>query len=104
MKGSPMSPLEMLARLVAFPTVSATSNLELVDFVKTYLNDLGVQVQLVPNTAGDKASLFATVGPQVEGGVVLSGHSDVVPAGAGWNGDPFVMREEGSRLIGRGVC
>ncbi len=69
---------DMIARLVGFATVSRDSNLALIDYVSNYLADLGVQSRLVPNADNSKANLFATVGPMVDGGVVLSGHTDVV--------------------------
>jgi len=100
-----MSTREMLARLVAFPTVSSASNLPLMDFVRDWLAAHGVESHLVPNADGTKANLYATVGPMVEGGVVLSGHTDVVPVeGQPWTSDPFVLTERDGRLYGRGTC
>jgi len=97
------SPREMLARLVAFPTVSSASNLDLIGFVEGYLADLGVASRRVPD--GDKASLVALVGPEVEGGVVLSAHTDVVPVtGQSWTSDPWTLSERDGRLIARGAC
>ncbi|MFO1142747.1 MAG: acetylornithine deacetylase [Amaricoccus sp.] len=99
------SPREMLARLVAFPTVSTQSNLPLVGFVEAWLAELGVASIRVPDPTGTKAGLLALVGPAAEGGVVLSGHTDVVPVtGQPWTGDPWTLREAGGRLIGRGTC
>ncbi len=96
---------EMLARLVAFPTVSTRSNLDLIDFVEGYLADHGVAAIRVPDETGDKAGLVAMIGPAVEGGVVLSGHTDVVPvAGQDWTSDPFAVIERNGRLHGRGTC
>jgi acetylornithine deacetylase len=95
----------ILQRLIAFDTVSDRSNLALVDYVEGYLHALGAPSWRAPNAAGDKAALLATVGPMVPGGVVLSGHTDVVPvAGQNWSGDPFVLREIDGRLYGRGAC
>ncbi len=95
----------LLGRLVAFPTVTDRSNLELVAFVEDYLSSLGVECRRLPNAAGDKAALIATIGPRVDGGAVLSGHTDVVPAaGQPWTGDPFELREIEGRLYGRGAC
>ncbi len=95
----------MLARLVAFPTVSSASNLDLVDFVAGYLEGHGIAVQRLPDATGTKASLLALIGPPVEGGVVLSGHTDVVPVtGQDWTTDPFVLTERDGRLYGRGTC
>ena len=95
----------LLERLVAFPTVSDRSNLELIAFVADYLRGLGVEPRIAPNAAGDKAALLATFGPEVDGGIVLSGHTDVVPVeGQPWSGDPFALREIDGRLYGRGAC
>lgn len=99
------NPSALLARLVAFPTVSDRSNLALVDFVESYLAGLGAESFRLPNAAGDKASLVARIGPAVPGGVVLSGHTDVVPVeGQPWTSDPFRMVERDGRLFGRGVA
>lgn len=102
--GRRYTPLEMLARLVAFDTVSSKSNIPLIDFVEDYLAGWGVRAMRFPNAAGDKAALFATVGPQDRGGVVLSGHTDVVPvAGQPWSRDPFTLHVENGRAYGRGA-
>lgn len=96
---------DMLARLVAFPTVSQDSNLDLVGFVERHLAGLGVASTRVPDATGTKAALIARVGPAVPGGVVLSGHTDVVPVtGQDWTSDPFVLTERDGRLHGRGTC
>ena len=71
--------IALLDRLVAFDTESSRSNLPLIDFVEDYLLGLGARFTRIPNAEGDKAALFATFGPDVDGGVVLSGHTDVVP-------------------------
>jgi len=95
----------MLEKLVAFPTVSRDSNLDLIDFVEAYLAAYGVQSHRLENAAGDKANLYATIGPQVAGGVVLSGHTDVVPVDdQDWHTDPFVLTERDALLYGRGTC
>src|SRR5215218_7539380 len=102
--GQRLSPLEMLARLVSFETESAKSNLDLIDFAEGYLRSWNVPVLRVPNATGDKAALYATVGPQDRGGVVLSGHTDVVPVtGQAWTSDPFALRVENGRAYGRGA-
>ncbi|MBY6243976.1 acetylornithine deacetylase [Methylosinus sp. Sm6] len=96
--------IELTGRLVAFDTESSKTNLPLIDFVADYLREQGVSFVVAPNAAGDKAALFATIGPNVDGGIVLSGHTDVVPvAGQSWTGDPFTLRRQGERLIGRGA-
>src|SRR5579863_7488403 len=95
----------LLARLVAYSTVSDRSNLELIAFVADHLRGLGLAPRLAPSAQGDKAALLVTVGPEIDGGIVLSGHTDVVPVeGQPWSSDPFALREEGGRLYGRGAC
>ncbi len=90
---------------VGFATISDRSNHALIDYVQRYLEDLGVATWRAPNAAGDKSALMATIGPAVEGGIVLSGHTDVVPVeGQKWSGDPFQLREADGRLYGRGAC
>ncbi|MEM9048106.1 MAG: acetylornithine deacetylase [Pseudomonadota bacterium] len=94
----------MLEKLVAFPTVSRDSNLALIDFVAAYLNALGVECHRVPSADGRKANLYAMIGPAVAGGVVLSGHTDVVPVdGQAWTRDPWTLVEEEGKLYGRGA-
>ncbi|WP_152616486.1 acetylornithine deacetylase [Sphingomonas sp. ERG5] len=96
---------EHLARLVAFDTTSRDSNLALIEYVEAMLNGLGVASRRVANPEGTKANLYATLGPSVPGGVVLSGHTDVVPVdGQPWSSDPFVLTRRGDRLHGRGTC
>src|SRR5471032_1950273 len=95
--------IALLERLVAFDSESEKSNLPLIDFVEDYLRAQNVPVLRAPNAAGDKAALLATIGPMVEGGIVLSGHSDVVPVeGQKWTSDPFTLRAASGRLYGRG--
>lgn len=96
---------DILEKLVSFPTVSSASNLALVDWVEDYLAAHGVRATRVYNDDGTKANIYAQVGPEVEGGVVLSGHTDVVPVeGQAWDTDPFALVEKGGRLYGRGTC
>ncbi|HEV7996916.1 MAG TPA: acetylornithine deacetylase [Stellaceae bacterium] len=95
----------ILERLVAFDTVSATSNLDLVGWVADYLDGLGIESVLTRNAEGTKANLYATVGPGGRGGIILSGHTDVVPvAGQAWTSDPFRLDARGERLYGRGTA
>ncbi|PLX34387.1 MAG: acetylornithine deacetylase [Hyphomicrobiales bacterium] len=96
---------EMLARLIAFDTTSRLSNLPLIEFVADYLSAHGVDSHLTTDEATGKASLFATIGPAERGGIVLSGHTDVVPVdGQDWSSDPFKLTERDGRLYGRGTC
>lgn len=95
----------LLARLVAFPTVSTASNLNLIHFVRDVLRNHGIEARLVPSADGDKANLHAVIGPRVDGGVVLSGHTDVVPVeGQSWSSEPFTLTDRGGRLYGRGTA
>ena len=96
---------EMLAKLVSFDTTSSKSNLELVHFVKEYLEGHGARVHLMPDESGEKAAILANIGPEVPGGVCLSGHTDVVPVeGQDWSSDPWVLTERDGKLFGRGAC
>ena len=98
------SAIALLTRLVAFDTTSHKSNRDLVSFVESYLADHGVASHLVPTEDGEKASLFATIGPEGVPGIGLSGHTDVVPTvPADWTSDPYLVREEAGRLYGRGT-
>jgi len=100
-----LSPEALMARLVSFPTVSRDSNLALVDWVDDYLTGQGIETHRDYNEAGDKAAIFAHVGPPREGAVVLSGHTDVVPVdGQPWDSDPFRVIERDGRYFGRGTC
>jgi acetylornithine deacetylase len=95
----------LLARLIAIDSVSDASNLPLVDFVEAYLRSHGLESRRAPNEGGDKAAILVTIGPRVDGGVVLSGHTDVVPVdGQSWSSDPFRLRQASGRLYGRGAC
>ncbi|MBX3493211.1 MAG: acetylornithine deacetylase [Parvibaculum sp.] len=100
-----LSPREMIETLVSFDTTSHLSNLALVEFVENYLASHGIAAQRVTNEDGTKANLFATLGPaNAAGGVVLSGHTDVVPVeGQDWSSDPFTVVEREGKLFGRGT-
>lgn len=94
---------ELLAKLVSFPTISSDSNLDLIDFIATYLQSLGIDSQLIHNEEKTKANLYAVIGPQDKPGVMLSGHTDVVPVvGQSWSADPFVLRKNQDKLYARG--
>jgi acetylornithine deacetylase len=97
--------LEILERLVAFDTTSRNSNLALIEWVEAHLAARGVAFTRAPSADGSKANLFATIGPDVAGGVVLSGHTDVVPVdGQAWTSDPWRIVERDGKLFGRGVA
>lgn len=95
-------------RLIGFPTVSADSNLDLIDYARTYLESWGAEIRLTRDASGKKANLFATLpgsSSGMNGGLVLSGHTDVVPVvGQAWTSDPFKVVEKNGRLYGRGTC
>jgi acetylornithine deacetylase len=97
---------EILAKLVSFPVLGGMSNLSILNWIKDYIESHGIETQLVPNEEGNKASLHCRIGPAEEGGVILSGHMDVVPVeGQEWTTDPFVLTDKGDgKLYGRGSC
>lgn len=100
-----LTPLQIMTRLVSFPTVSRDTNLPLVAWVQDYLESHGIQVHRYLHPDEPKAALFAHVGPWQEGAVVLSGHTDVVPVdGQAWDTDPFDVVEKDGRYYGRGTC
>jgi acetylornithine deacetylase len=95
----------ILETLVGFDTTSHLSNLALIEWIEAYLDGHGVPHRRVANHDGSKSNLLATIGPAVEGGAVLSGHTDVVPVeGQPWTSDPFSIVERDGRLYGRGTC
>ena len=95
----------LLARLIACPTVSSDSNMEMMALMADHLEHFGARVELFSDSTGRKANLFATLGPDIPGGVVLSGHSDVVPVTDQiWSSDPFTLTERDDHLYGRGSC
>ncbi|MBI6630687.1 acetylornithine deacetylase [Pontibaca salina] len=97
--------ISLLERLIAYPTVSADSNLDLIDDLAGRLEKCGARIDLFHDDSGQKATLFATIGPDRPGGIVLSGHTDVVPVtDQDWSSDPFAMRLEDDRAYGRGSC
>lgn len=98
-----MDTLALLDRLIAFDTTSVNTNLPLIDFVEDYLRTRGFRITRVPDSTGQKAGLFAVLGPEGEG-IMLSAHTDVVPVtGQNWSRDPFRLTREGDRLYGRGT-
>ncbi len=97
---------EILAKLVSFPVLGGESNLSILNWIKDYVASYGINTHLVPNEEGNKASLHCRIGPEVDGGVILSGHMDVVPVkGQEWTTDPFTLTDKGDgKLYGRGSC
>ncbi|WP_339670507.1 acetylornithine deacetylase [Dasania marina] len=97
--------LELIEKLIQFDTTSYKSNLELIEFVRDYLLSFGVESQLVYNPEQSKANLYATIGPKDVPGVMLSGHTDVVPVtGQNWHSEPFSVVEKDGLLYGRGTA
>ena len=95
--------IELLNTLIGFDTTSYNSNLELIEFIQSYLSSYGIDSTLIHDESGKKANLYATIGRTDIGGVMLSGHTDVVPvAGQDWDTDPFSLTESSDKLYGRG--
>jgi len=95
----------LLERLISYPTVSSDSNLAMISELAQRLEEVGARVELFSDPSGRKANLFATLGPEGPGGIMLSGHTDVVPVeDQDWSSDPFALREEAGLLYGRGSC
>lgn len=96
----------ILAKLVSFPVLGGESNLNIIHWIKAYIESHDVEVHLLPNEEGNKASLFCRIGPETDGGVILSGHTDVVPVeGQEWDTDPFILTDGGDgKWYGRGSC
>jgi acetylornithine deacetylase len=95
---------DLLAKLVAFPSVVGAPNGAIAAWIADYCRAHGATVEVIPGPEGDRCNLFATVGPRDKAGYILSGHMDVVPAGeAEWSSDPFSLRSEGDRRYGRGT-
>ncbi|MBB4122887.1 acetylornithine deacetylase [Martelella radicis] len=96
---------DILADLIAFPSVSSTSNLPVIAYIADRLADVGARVEIFTDETGTKANLFASLGPDVAGGLMLSGHTDVVPVDEHmWMSDPFELAERDGRFYGRGTC
>jgi acetylornithine deacetylase len=96
--------LELLERLVRFETVSHKSNLDLIDWAQTLLQNVGFNVVRIPSPNGEKAGLIARLGPDTHGGICLSGHTDVVPTdGQNWTRNSFNLTRDGTRVFGRGT-
>lgn len=102
---APLFSIPMIEKFIGFDTISRNSNLGLVHFVRDFLRQLGIEPVLTYDKTGQKANLFATIGPNDRPGIILSGHTDVVPCeDQTWSSDPFKLTEFGDRVVGRGVC
>ncbi len=101
-----MTTIQILEKLVSFPVLGGESNLEIINWIKNHIESFDITTTLVPNDNGTKASLHCRIGPAVDGGVILSGHTDVVPVeGQAWVTDPFKLIDKGDgNLYGRGTC
>jgi acetylornithine deacetylase len=96
---------QILKDLVAFEVLGGERNLDIIHYIKKYLDSYNVEYKLVPNPEGNKTSLTARIGPAVDGGIILSGHTDVVPVeGQDWVTNPFLLTEKGDKLYARGSC
>ena len=94
---------DILAKLIHFPVLGGDSNLSIIHWIKEYIESYGVATTLVPNKEETKASLHCRIGPAVDGGVILSGHTDVVPVeGQAWDTDPFTLVKKDGKLFARG--
>ena len=94
----------LLADLVGFASISCLPNDDIVTYIKSYFESHGIEVHLDAHEDGERFNLFASIGPATDGGILLSGHLDVVPANpASWSRDPFVLYKENERLYGRGT-
>ena len=103
--GQALSTVEMLARLVEFDTTSRNSNLDLMEFVRRWLDQYGVPYRMSFDPTGTKANLHAVMGPRQAGGLAFAGHVDTVPVdGQSWSGDPFQLRHQDGKLLARGAC
>src|ERR1700709_476761 len=105
MAAEAMAALDLVKTLIGFDTTSRGSNLALIDFVQEMLEGAGARCRRTFDGGGIKANLFASFGPDIAGGYVLSGHTDVVPVdGQEWSSDPFAAEVRGDKLYGRGTC
>ncbi len=96
---------KLIETLIAFDSTSYRSNLDLIYYIRNYLSEYGIDSELVFNDEKTKANLYATIGPQDKSGVMLSGHTDVVPVtGQNWSSDPFIVEEKDGALYGRGTA
>lgn len=101
----PLTATQILTKLVAFPVLGGEGNLSIANWIKDYLDSYGVAYQTVPDETGTKEAIHCRIGPATDGGIILSGHMDVVPVvGQPWETDPFKLTLKGDKLYGRGSC
>lgn len=97
--------IDVISRFISFNTESSRSNLDLIQWIEKFLDPHEVRCSRTPNAEGTKATICISVGPPVDGGIILSGHLDVVPVeGQAWSSDPYTLRQAGEKLFGRGTC
>ena len=97
--------ISILTDLIACPSVSSESNLDIINYLANRIESCGAKVNLMTSEDGKRANIFGTIGPEIDGGIVLSGHTDVVPAKElNWNSDPFKLTKKDDLLYGRGAC
>jgi len=97
--------VSILTDLVEYPSVSSVSNLEIINYLSDKIKSLGGKVDIMTTEDNKQANIFCTIGPEIDGGIVLSGHTDVVPAKElNWNSDPFKLTKKDNLLYGRGTC
>ena len=100
-----LSSIEILEKLISFPTISKTPNIELINWVSELLGSFGITSTILRNEDGSRANLFATSSDTLEPGIMLSGHTDVVPTdGQNWHTNPFKLKQSGGKLFGRGTA
>ena len=100
-----LSSFEILEKLISFPTISRSPNIELIKWVSNLLTSFGVKTTILQNEDGSRANLYATTGAEEHGGIMLSGHTDVVPTeGQDWQTDPFKLTKLDGKLFGRGTA
>ena len=100
-----LSSFEILEKLISFPTISRSPNIELIKWVSKLLTSFGVKTTILQNEDGSRANLYATTGAEEHGGIMLSGHTDVVPTeGQDWQTDPFKLTKLNGKLFGRGTA
>ena len=100
-----LSSIEILEKLISFPTISKTPNIELINWVSELLGSFGIRSTILRNEDGSRANLFATSSDTLEPGIMLSGHTDVVPTdGQNWHTNPFELKQSGGKLFGRGTA